>query len=193
MMACVARNPPPPVESRSCTLKLATLLNSAWVPMTTAEEQPAVSIRFLQDHVQQSIDGQLTEFSCVAEEAPERLRCGTPLDVLTWCQMRLASQRSCTLDQIPDDIIELDAEAAQQAIAQVAEEHAQVAGTEEEQSFIQRHDQHSEPLMRRLIVQPDPTQCQLQVLEIDVTLVDGLWEEQTRPGGMSLYVPAPMP
>ena len=191
MMACVARNPPP-VESRSCTLTLATLPNSAWVPSTTAEEQPEVSIRFLEGRVQQSVDGQLTEFICVAEEGPERLRCATPLDVLVWCQMRLASQRSCSLDQLPDDI-GLDAEAAQQAIAQVAEEHAQVAGTDEEQRFIDRYAQSSEPLMRRLVVQPDPAQCRLLVLETEASLVDGIWDEQTRTEGMALYVPAPMP
>ena len=193
MMACAGRNPPAPPAGNPCTLRLVTLLNSSWVPQDAAEDRPDVSIRFAEDSVQQRVDGQVTAFSCVAGEAPERLTCSTPLDVLTWCQMRLASQRSCLLDEISADIGEVDAEMARQAILQAAEEHAVVAGTDQEKWFIERHAHSSEPLMRRLIVQPNPAQCQLQVLDIDIILVDGQWDEQPRGGGMAVYVPAPMP
>jgi hypothetical protein len=188
LLSCASRSTPGSTPaSGSCTLRLATLPNSAWQELDVGPEQAPATLRFSGETVRYTRGDQSRIYSCAPEG--EALRCATAPDVLTWCRARLASRRGCTLDEIRPQVPTLSEAVILETIRLAAEEHAEVAGTEWENAFVERYAEPEGALSHTLQLRPDPRQCQLQVSAREQHLDGGEWSERPSPLGDARFAP----
>ena len=178
LLACGPRRPAaadaPAVSA--CTLRLATLPNSVWQSGDT-------TLRFATDTIRYTRGEQSRLYACTPDEDAQALRCSTSPDVLAWCRARLANRRACERALIAPYAARLSDDQIDEAIVAAAEEHAAIAGTEQEGYFTERYARPQEPLLHLLQIQPDPQTCQLTVQETAMALLSGDWSEKPSPPG----------
>lgn len=182
LAGCAARSGSEPAVAgaSACTLRLATLPNSVW-------RSDGTTLRFATDTLRYSRGEQSRMYVCAPVTDTQALRCSTTPDVLAWCRARLANRRACDRALLEPYAARLSEEQIDDAIVAAAEEHARVAGTEQENYFTERYARPEEPLLHVLQIQPDPQTCQLDVQETALRLVGGDWDEQ--PAAPAAFAP----